>query len=113
MEIVNTGWYVRKYSPPSGSTITQSISCSCGHEAASAYCMDGITMTGSHKFEVRSERNQAHGINIYEGFYNFSMRTQYTERPLGAHTKTTSGRQAAERPLGAHTMITYGRQAAE
>ena len=32
--------------------------CLRAHEAASTYCMDDITMTGSHKFEVRSERNQ-------------------------------------------------------
>ena len=32
--------------------------CLRAHEAASTYCMDDITMTGSHKFEVRSEQNQ-------------------------------------------------------
>ena len=33
--------------------------CLRAHEAASTYCMDDITMTGIHKFEVRSEQNQA------------------------------------------------------
>ena len=32
--------------------------CLRAHEAASTYCMDDITMTGSHKFEVGSEQNQ-------------------------------------------------------